>query len=814
MAQINYELQPRSYEIIRDRLGLIIADELLMQAAVSYEDLFLAPVYVQRSKPVQIEETPVVCVSVDKGAYDNHTVIDSDGEFTFFIDCYTTGSYSGLERGDISASKDAQRLAGVVEAIVANPIYKTLGFAPPFIMRSKVMGFEPAIIQRGEEANLSVVRLTVVVKAGQAELGSEPISTFTTQTQVLIYNTAEGYLYSGTGAPVPNPPACAPAFVVNSNGQFFQEISSGSGFELPNTPVTIKDQNGNDLGNGNVPSVSGGEIIVDPAQEAVTYAIKDTLNNILYSGSVNAPGNLDQTIADSTYLVEYENGTPIESGSILAEGFRLIQVPNPIVCAPATVENSNATYTATVVSGGTLVLPDITVTDSDGSTYTQPSVGSVTCTLSPDTSLEVNGTPEGTFAAGSTIEVNVTDGINPVTPNDVTVVGDVVTIEVPAAITPDRFNWIRNPDWITLPTISPSDNRFVGLFLVFENGYNFLTFTLTGTSINIDVDFGDGTTQNVLASTTLSHTYDYSTVSGAVSQYYDGRNYKQVIVDIQVNSGTLTAFNPNISTTINNTGCIQFGDINLAFPNLTTMSLSGANKRMFLLERLNILNHSVVAAASFSIDDLLSLRKLDFNFNTINSLAAKFLTIGNTDPFDISSTVITTLASAFSGNRQIQRIGNISCPNVTTWNQFAFNASSLVQVGNVSLPSSTVNTNVFSNCFALQKVGSISLPAATSLDGFFSTCKSLKEANFTDVSLVTNTSNMFVACSSLERVTLTGLRVGFTVAGCAMSAAALNDLFTSLGTASGSQTIIVTNNPGAATCDTTIATAKGFSVTI
>jgi hypothetical protein len=56
----------------------------------------------------------------------------------------------------------------------------------------------------------------------------------------------------------------------------------------------------------------------------------------------------------------------------------------------------------------------------------------VVCTLSPDTSLEVNGTPEGTFAAGSTIEVNITDGVNPVTPNDVTVVGDVVTIEVPS----------------------------------------------------------------------------------------------------------------------------------------------------------------------------------------------------------------------------------------------------------------------------------------------------------------------------------------------------------------------------------------------
>jgi len=33
-----------------------------------------------------------------------------------------------------------------------------------------------------------------------------------------------------------------------------------------------------------------------------------------------------------------------------------------------------------------------------------------------------------------------------------------------------------------------------------------------------------------------------------------------------------------------------------------------------------------------------------------------------------------------------------------------------------------------------------------------------------------------------------------------------------LGTASGSQTITVTGNPGAGTCNTSIATAKGFTV--
>jgi hypothetical protein len=49
----------------------------------------------------------------------------------------------------------------------------------------------------------------------------------------------------------------------------------------------------------------------------------------------------------------------------------------------------------------------------------------------PDVDLEINGVNEGSFAAGSTIELNLTDGVNPVTPDSVTVVGNVVTAQVP-----------------------------------------------------------------------------------------------------------------------------------------------------------------------------------------------------------------------------------------------------------------------------------------------------------------------------------------------------------------------------------------------
>lgn len=48
--------------------------------------------------------------------------------------------------------------------------------------------------------------------------------------------------------------------------------------------------------------------------------------------------------------------------------------------SPATVQNSDLSYTTTVNSGDTLNLPNITVTDSDGSTFTAPSVQNITCT--------------------------------------------------------------------------------------------------------------------------------------------------------------------------------------------------------------------------------------------------------------------------------------------------------------------------------------------------------------------------------------------------------------------------------------------------
>lgn len=89
-----------------------------------------------------------------------------------------------------------------------------------------------------------------------------------------------------------------------------------------------------------------------------TAVIFSTQTGSCAAATVEVNGNLFDTVASGGTLdvpVEYANGTPV--GTIVAG---VVEIPNPIVCADATVENTDLSYLTTVASGGTLVLPDTT----------------------------------------------------------------------------------------------------------------------------------------------------------------------------------------------------------------------------------------------------------------------------------------------------------------------------------------------------------------------------------------------------------------------------------------------------------------------
>lgn len=78
-----------------------------------------------------------------------------------------------------------------------------------------------------------------------------------------------------------------------------------------------------------------------------------------------------------------------------------------------------------------------------------------------------------------------------------------------------------------------------------------------------------------------------------------------------------------------------------------------------------------------------------------------------------------------------------------------------------------------------------------------------------------NASNFAKAAATpgnLRRIVMPGMKYTFSVAYNALSAPAIDEMFTNLGTAAGAKTVTVTGNPGAAFCDPTIATAKGWTV--
>jgi len=72
------------------------------------------------------------------------------------------------------------------------------------------------------------------------------------------------------------------------------------------------------------------------------------------------------------------------------------------------------------------------------------------------------------------------------------------------------------------------------------------------------------------------------------------------------------------------------------------------------------------------------------------------------------------------------------------------------------------------------------------------------------------TTNTFNGLN-MKRFLATGLTKTFTVNRNLLGEDEINEMFTNLGDGTG-QTVTVTNNIGAATCDTSIATAKNWTV--
>lgn len=198
MSLINGTIPQQNFELIRDRIGAILAEELARQVVLSGNMDLDVDVYVERLVRVNHSEMPLVNIQLARGDYAGQIAIQSDGTYRYNVECYTSAKSKEGEDGDSLAMIKLQRLLGVCRAIIENSEYLTLGFAPPSIMFRHVesIGVMDPNGKEEDATSSTVGRLVVVVKVGEDVELKDGVMWAGSDTVMKLGLTDKGYKFT------------------------------------------------------------------------------------------------------------------------------------------------------------------------------------------------------------------------------------------------------------------------------------------------------------------------------------------------------------------------------------------------------------------------------------------------------------------------------------------------------------------------------------------------------------------------------------------------------------------------------------------
>ncbi len=177
--------------------------------------------------------------------------------------------------------------------------------------------------------------------------------------------------------------------------------------------------------------------------------------------------------------------------------------------------------------------------------------------------------------------------------------------------------------------------------------------------------------------------------------------------------------------------------------------------------------------------------------------------------FDTSN--FTSFASAFINCYSLLEVPLFDTSNVLSFDSTFSGCHSLVRVPLLDTSSATTLRRMFINCYSIIVIPALVTTINANLNDTFRNCSALQEINITDWSAVTNVSSIFASAVRLSRVRNCDVPITITFLNCQLEEAELEEIYTDLPVVVG-KTITVTGNPGAATADGTIASAKGWTV--
>lgn len=227
------------------------------------------------------------------------------------------------------------------------------------------------------------------------------------------------------------------------------------------------------------------------------------------------------------------------------------------------------------------------------------------------------------------------------------------------------------------------------------------------------------------------------------------------------------------------------------------------------LSHLQISNMSSFFYNCFSLVEVTNLNLSQTT--SISSIFYKCTSLRSVNSLDLAN--LQSIRYAFYNCSSLSSINLLNCESVLDSVYCFYGCTSLSSVNFLNMLSVVYASRMFGLCYSLTNVEGINMPQVQDISYMFYADRSLVQLkNITFGSLVSNFTYVFINCHGLMFIDIDGIDFSFSVANFNLGTDALNHLFTKLVPAA--STITITGCPGRNTCDTTIATNKGWTVVI
>lgn len=373
--------------------------------------------------------------------------------------------------------------------------------------------------------------------------------------------------------------------------------------------------------------------------------------------------------------------------------------------------------------------------------------------------------------------------------------------------------WQRPIEWLPIPSYTESEQVFYGLHAVWDTTVNPCALSANGTGTGYTVDWGDGTIVNYAFGVAAERNFNYSSLTGTPF-----RGYRQSLVKVTPQAGATIN---NLSLAVRHSSypyayhtgwldCHLNFTVTNAIPFMWNNPVWHSNiENIFIkaythtrmdfmffnmtaLQKVNAFNTSAVTLAQSCYSGCSSLKE-DPNFDFSNVINASSMYAGTTNLIKIKPTdfrKVTDAGSMFTATG-LKDISTLQFRDITNMYLFSYNSVGITHwcdfsncnniVGNIDYSFYLAGTDIFPNI----KLGGITVMSI----------------------LVYPTGTRI-----LRKILATGGRYSHNIANQLLDAIALNEYFTGLGTANVGATLTITGNPGAGSCNISIATTKGWTI--